>query len=363
MSSNQPSLGSLFFISIFAAACGSGPDDDGQEIPPLVAEAIAALPRAIVDLGSGPEEIVYQDIDGLAVLEGDMILGPTEVVASGNFVLNPLPEVDTVKTLSVFNYGGWPGGEIPFVNGPNLVGTAPGAITAAISTWNATGIVRFVPRTNQNTWIVFDGATADMGRGEGRAPIGFIPYTVRVVRFGDRVSPAIAHHELGHVIGLRHEHTRLDRYNAVSINWANVRLDRVGNYLTHGPEATDYDPYDISSLMHYDNNTFSINFGVPDMVPVGCPFTSPIAPNCRISPSSVPTVGLTGPAPGTNRVTQEQCTRAADQFFDFVPSSGGYQIRARGTNQCLRKMPSTSEVILSSTCSSASTQRRWFTAY
>jgi len=57
-------------------------------------------------------------------------------------------------------------------------------------------------------------------------------------------------HELGHVIGLWHEHSRYDRDAHVSVALRNVRDEHRYNY----DKLNDMRlmaPYDISSIMHY----------------------------------------------------------------------------------------------------------------
>ena len=62
-----------------------------------------------------------------------------------------------------------------------------------------------------------------------------------------------------------------------------------------------------------------------------------------------------------NGMIQMPCDGGADQQFEFV-SSGflqGERLRRRGTNQCLRRLSSQSQTILSGSCSNTAS-RRWF---
>jgi hypothetical protein len=60
-------------------------------------------------------------------------------------------------------------------------------------------------------------------------------------------------HELGHVIGLIHEHQRPDRDKYIKINWKNIKLLRQHNFWKLDNPYIDYDkhPYDYYSIMHY----------------------------------------------------------------------------------------------------------------
>ena len=55
------------------------------------------------------------------------------------------------------------------------------------------------------------------------------------------------------IIGLYHEHQRLDRNTYVKVNWANVKPDEKADYeIKDASLNLDYwGPYDYSSIMHY----------------------------------------------------------------------------------------------------------------
>ncbi|MEE6527798.1 hypothetical protein FKM82_029437, partial [Ascaphus truei] len=66
-------------------------------------------------------------------------------------------------------------------------------------------------------------------------------------------------HELGHVIGFWHEHTRPDRDEHVSIIRENIQPGQEYNFLKMEPEEVESlgEIYDFDSIMHYARNTFS----------------------------------------------------------------------------------------------------------
>ncbi|KAG2462370.1 TLL2 protein, partial [Polypterus senegalus] len=66
-------------------------------------------------------------------------------------------------------------------------------------------------------------------------------------------------HELGHVVGFWHEHTRPDRDNHVLIIRENIQPGQEYNFLKMEPGEVNSlgETYDFDSIMHYARNTFS----------------------------------------------------------------------------------------------------------
>lgn len=77
-------------------------------------------------------------------------------------------------------------------------------------------------------------------------------------------------HELGHVVGFWHEHTRPDRENHVVIERANIMIGQEYNFnkLTSEDVNSLGLPYDYDSIMHYARNTFSKGTYLDTILPV-----------------------------------------------------------------------------------------------
>ena len=65
-------------------------------------------------------------------------------------------------------------------------------------------------------------------------------------------------HELGHALGLAHEHQRTDRNNFINILYDNIDPDKKSNFESMGGSIL-YTPYDFLSIMHYSRTAFSQN--------------------------------------------------------------------------------------------------------
>ncbi len=89
-------------------------------------------------------------------------------------------------------------------------------------------------------------------------------------------------HELGHCLGLVHEHQRPDRDSYVIINWDNILTGKEYNFdIMDNPLYIEQNfTYDYTSIMHYESNAFSIN-GSPTIIAID---STPIDPSTGITP-------------------------------------------------------------------------------
>lgn len=64
-------------------------------------------------------------------------------------------------------------------------------------------------------------------------------------------------HEIGHALGLIHEHCRSDRNSYINVLWNNIESGHDHNFSIE--QSTTYGGYDFDSTMHYEKNAFSRN--------------------------------------------------------------------------------------------------------
>ena len=78
-----------------------------------------------------------------------------------------------------------------------------------------------------------------------------------------QLTRSVVIHELGHAIGLLHEHQRPDRDSYIKIQYKNIDKDSFYCFEKRPKEEFLYDytkfPYDYNSIMHYYNYSFSKN--------------------------------------------------------------------------------------------------------
>lgn len=85
---------------------------------------------------------------------------------------------------------------------------------------------------------------------------------MQIIRLADWATPGNVLHEMGHAIGLEHEHCRLDRDHFVKVHTRRIEKGQGHNFNIQG---IPLGPYDYSSIMHYDECAFSID-GRPTIV-------------------------------------------------------------------------------------------------
>ncbi|CAH3142076.1 unnamed protein product, partial [Porites lobata] len=158
----------------------------------------------------------------------------------------------------------WPDGPdgpmIPFQLDSDLgkSSKAGDAIEGAMKEWEKKSCVKFVPRSNQRVYITFIQDKRD------RCASTNVGYTGRP--YSVLLAPrcwwhGMILHELGHVIGYLHEHTRPDRDRYVTVKWENIKKGRGRDFQRqNNSDPSSYaTPYDFSSIMHYGDGFASKN--------------------------------------------------------------------------------------------------------
>src|SRR5919202_2824127 len=167
----------------------------------------------------GVRAVRYAVVDGLAIFEGDIVLGTAEEAEQRT---QELREVMSGATASAVAITGpqfrWPSCQIPYRIDPGLPNQQ--RITDAIAHWESRTGYRFVERTDANASSFPDFVTFRAGSGCNSA-VGK-QGGEQFVNLGPNCTAGNAIHEIGHVVGLCHEQSREDRDLFVTIH-----LDKV----------------------------------------------------------------------------------------------------------------------------------------
>lgn len=204
----------------------------------------------------------YKNLNGLAVAEDHVVLGTIEqvqaeqAIARGDFPPN-------ARFMVVNSDRGtwWTNGEIPFEVAGEMTAVARQAIQVAIDDYERLTPVRFRPRDGEQQYLRFEkhwlpglsSMTVGIGGNGGLVPLK-IQTDGPAGPFSQSSLEDTVRHELGHVLGLYHEHTRKDRDQFIRIDEACSSYDwwyaASGNYNIE-ENSKKLGPYDFRSIMHY----------------------------------------------------------------------------------------------------------------
>jgi hypothetical protein len=202
--------------------------------------------------------VQYVVIDGMAIIEGDINIGPVEDVERSMELLRAQlkgkPETEAIVITPGSQFG-WHNCTIPYQINAGLPDQF--RVTDAIAHWEENTDLSFVLRTANNSnqfpdfveFVSGGSCSSSVGRRGGR----------QFVTLDDNCTTGNTIHEIGHAAGLWHEQSRADRDAWVTIKWENISPGQEHNFAQHITDGDDVGNYDYDSIMHYPRDAFSKN--------------------------------------------------------------------------------------------------------
>jgi hypothetical protein len=142
----------------------------------------------------------------------------------------------------------WPGGVVPYKFSAEIQLFQRDIFLAACREWERAADVRFVPHTGEPNYIaviIADGNWSYVGMLDHPQELSIVNWDKFVVC-----------HELGHALGMIHEHQRSDRNRFITIHWENIEAGHEPHFARVN-DSINRGSYDFESIMHYDAYAFS----------------------------------------------------------------------------------------------------------
>lgn len=267
-------------LSAGIAACGSSPVPTRAE--PVAGQTGPVYTGTFVLPGHArPQAVRYEVVNGFAVMEGDIVLGKTGVLGKAT----PGAGLEAQANILPEESYRWPGGVVPYAVDPSVSAEGRANLRRALEHWQNRTPFRFVARRSQKSYVTFTrGAAAnacfsEIGRQGGRQYV--------FLNASGTCSERLLVHEIGHTVGLWHEHSRRDRDAWVRVDYESVAFGQAYNFDKTGAAGTSLGPYDYCSVMHYSAYAFSVGFRptLELLKPHRCP--QPVGWADRLSPGDV----------------------------------------------------------------------------
>jgi uncharacterized protein (TIGR02145 family) len=203
----------------------------------------------------------YPDIDGEIfdfVNNGDTISCEkinSEYIFQGDIILTE----DQLNAFIGAKGGGlsslarrWPNDTVYYVINKDFPDKS--IVTDAINHYESKTVIRFVERTNQPNYVEFISSKDINCSWLGMSGI---KQKIKIAE-NQIFATGATIHEIGHTIGLIHEHSRKDRDQSVKIIWENIKLLELHNFRVI-KNTFNTSSFDFESIMLYESDAFSKN--------------------------------------------------------------------------------------------------------
>jgi Astacin (Peptidase family M12A) len=213
-------------------------------------------------VAGNPHLQLPRSTDPELVRVGDMLFEPSQLAA----LQAPARNTTQAHLIDYRFRVWWESGVIPYSITPEFSAAERDRILSHMSRWARVAPLVFVERTTQTGFL-------DITREDGGSvspcysSVGQIAKGVRYrLNLGsDCGDDSIVGHELGHAIGLLHEHQRADRDEYISIDYSNIADEAQRSFEKYTFPLVG--PYDFGSIMHYNQFEFAVDRLRPTLIP------------------------------------------------------------------------------------------------
>ena len=278
MNTMNTRIAALLTCTTLFTACGvdDASNDDDEDITDIYADddEVPVTGRTVIMGAKGPFVATYSVLGDRAIVDGDIDIGPVDELTEfddetlDTVAAGKLPGARAFSPIPVWG-NRWASGVVFYKIDPDASDATRNTIIAAVQDFDSKTQLTFVrdntPPTDHIyfTWS-FDvsgggGVSDSVGRKGGRQYIRF-----SLDSFVDGVNYGTVQHEVGHAIGLYHEHQRADRDSYVTVIWPCIQPGKEGNFEIR--TGVNYTSYDVRSLMHYRSSSARLNANCKTLV-------------------------------------------------------------------------------------------------
>ncbi|HEX6042144.1 M12 family metallopeptidase [Longimicrobium sp.] len=238
-------------LLVLAAACADEPTSPAGPRAPDGATGGRYQVGYVIGANGRPEQILFEDVRGDAVVEGDVVIGlAADVPRTPEAALAAGPDANSRLSIAITDTNKyWPTGVVPYRFKYNTTSTTQANALAAMERINRRidGITFVVATdtTMPHILILDDNNTSGSCRAEVGRDLNS-PTNVNINGCGAGTSS----HEIMHALGFHHEQKRCDRDDYIEIT---DTLAADGGWTRRCTSSTYAGTaYDLLSIMHYD---------------------------------------------------------------------------------------------------------------
>lgn len=195
----------------------------------------------LIDLVIDSMQIIVEKIDGEYIFQGDIVLTEDQV-----------SEWSPLKGASISELiRRWSGSTIYYTIDEDL--PLQDRVIEAIEHWEENTPLKFIKRKSEDNYVQFVPTIWDVCKSN----IGMVEGPQKIT-LGKRCTTGNTIHEIGHTVGLIHEHSRSDRDSFITIHEENIKPFKDHNFEIV-ENSLNTKVFDYRSIMMYPQKAFSKN--------------------------------------------------------------------------------------------------------